>query len=50
MNNLGNIEFDGKNTNLNTASLEELKNLLKQVNKSEEMTKQEMDAMLKKLM
>lgn len=50
MNNLGNIEFEGKSTNLNTASLEQLKDLLKKVNIQEEMVKQEIDTMLKKLM
>ncbi len=50
MSNLGSIEVSGKHVNLDTASLEKLKMLFEKVSDSEEMLKQEMDTILRRLM
>lgn len=49
MNDLGNIEFEQANINLNTTSLKKLQELLEKVNERKKIVNQELDKMLKSL-
>lgn len=46
MSDLGMVFINGKEINLNTTSLEELKNLMEKINEKEEVLKQELERVL----
>ncbi len=50
MSSLGSVEINGKYINLDSLSLEKMKKLFSKINDNEEMLKQEIDTILKRLM
>lgn len=50
MNSLGSVEFKGRYINLDSLSLEKTEKLFSKINDNEEMLKQEIDTILKRLM